>query len=112
MRAAAKELTGSHDFRAFAADNGTELENPVRHVRRLDIKVQGRSVKLVFEANGFLYKMVRSLTGALVAVGGGRLTVDDVVRLRIGGKRTEEVPTAPAQGLFLEEVYYPAEDGK
>lgn len=106
MEAAAAVLHGRHDFRAFAADNGTELENPVRHLTRIAVTRRGRSVKLVFEANGFLYKMVRSLTGALVAVGEGRLAVHDITTILQTGRRTAVVETAPAQGLFLERVFY------
>ncbi|MCF3648483.1 tRNA pseudouridine(38-40) synthase TruA [Synoicihabitans lomoniglobus] len=107
MKEAAAVLRGRHNFLPFAADNGTELEDPVRDLRRLDITARGRHLKLVFEANGFLYKMVRSLTGALVAVGEGRLTVADISRLvESGAPRTAEVETAPPQGLFLEKVFY------
>lgn len=106
MVAAAAVLRGRHDFSAYAADNGGELESPVRELRRLDLAASGRSVKLTFEANGFLYKMVRSLTGALVAVGEGRLSVADVQRLLDAQVRTAEVETCPPQGLFLEKVFY------
>lgn len=106
MRAAAAVLVGRHDFTAFAADNGMELDDPVRDLRRLEVAARGRTVKLIFEADGFLYKMVRSLTGALVAVGLGKLTPDDLVRLRTAGRRTHAVETAPPQGLCLERVFY------
>lgn len=106
MRAAAEVLKGRHDFRAFAADNGGVLEDAVRDLSRVDIDAKGRSVKLIFEANGFLYKMVRSLTGALIAVGEGRLEVDMVRSILESGKRTEIVETVPPQGLFLERVFY------
>src|SRR5690606_34774950 len=106
MTEAAAVLRGRHDFSAYAADNGTELEDPVRDLRRLDLVARGRRVQLIFEANGFLYKMVRSLTGALVAVGEGRLTVAEVRRLLEAGRRTEKVETCPPQGLFLEKVFY------
>ncbi|GAB5562827.1 MAG: tRNA pseudouridine(38-40) synthase TruA [Synoicihabitans sp.] len=106
MKRGAACLKGRHDFRAFAADNGAELEDSVRDVSRISIVPKGRSIKLVFEANGFLYKMVRSLTGALIAVGDGKLEIDELVRIRDAGERTEVVETAPAQGLFLERVFY------
>ncbi|MBT5901518.1 MAG: tRNA pseudouridine(38-40) synthase TruA [Opitutaceae bacterium] len=106
MKAAAKVLCGRHDFRAFAADNGSELEDPVRDLTRLEIGGSGRNVTLIFEANGFLYKMVRSLTGALIAVGEGRLEVTAVESVLESGQRTGAVETAPAQGLFLERVFY------
>ncbi len=106
MTAAAAVLRGRHDFRAFAAENGTERESTVRDLRRLDIRRRGRRVRIVAEADGFLYKMVRSLVGVLVAVGEGRLAVSEVKAILAGGRRTPAVHTAPPQGLFLMKVFY------
>lgn len=106
MKAAARVLRGRHNFRAFAADNGTELESPIRELRTLELRPRGPRLKLIFEADGFLYKMVRSLTGALVAVGEARLSVDAVRDALATGTRTELIETAPPQGLFLERVFY------
>jgi len=106
MAAAAAVLRGRHDFRAFAAENGTERETTVRELRRLDIRRRGRRVRIVAEADGFLYKMVRSLVGVLVAVGEGRLAVNEVKAILEGGRRTPAVRTAPPQGLFLMKVFY------
>jgi tRNA pseudouridine38-40 synthase len=106
MRAGAAVLRGAHNFSAFAADNGGEVLDPVRDLRRLDVRQTGRRLTLVFEADGFLYKMVRSLTGALVQVGEGRLAPAELAAMLASGKRTEKVPTAPAEGLFLEQVFY------
>jgi tRNA pseudouridine38-40 synthase len=100
---------GRHDFRAFSALNGDdpgEAFDTVRELRRLEVVVRSRSVKIVAEADGFLYKMVRSLAGALVAVGEGRLSpaeVSAILRTRV---RTARVQTAPPQGLFLRKVTY------
>ena len=106
MMAAADVLRGEHNFTAFAADNGGEILDPVRNLSALDIVQRGRKLEFKFSANGFLYKMVRSLTGALVRVGENRMTPADISRLLESGVRTEEVPTAPAQGLFLGRVFY------
>jgi tRNA pseudouridine38-40 synthase len=106
MRTAAQVLQGRHDFRAFSALGGTEREDTVRTLRRLDIIVRGRRIRVVAEADGFLYKMVRSLVGALVAVGEGKLTPAHVRGLLHGRERTPAVQTAPPQGLFLTRVSY------
>ena len=106
MGEAAALLRGEHDFKAFAAEGGVERESTVRHLRRLDIVRRGRRVRLVFEADGFLYKMVRSLTGTLVNVGLGKLAPRDVAALLKSAKRTPQVQTAPPQGLFLVRVEY------
>jgi tRNA pseudouridine38-40 synthase len=108
MRAAAALLVGTHDFRAFTAmpGNGVEKEDTVRTVKRLDLVARGRRLRIAAEGNGFLYKMVRSLTGALVDVGLGRITPDDIADILASRTRTERVFTAPPQGLCLVKVFY------
>ena len=108
MRAAAAELVGTRDFRAFTAIPGSGIakEDTVRTVRRLDWVDDGPRLRLEAEGNGFLYKMVRSLTGALVDVGLGRLTPGDMAPILASQLRTQRVFTAPPQGLCLVEVFY------
>ncbi len=103
---AAALLRGKHDFKAFTAAGGTERQTTVRHLRRLDLLHRGRRGRLTFEADGFLYKMVRSLTGALVSVGEGKLAPRDVAALLRSRTRVPAVQTAPPQGLFLVKVLY------
>lgn len=107
MAAAAEILRGRHDFRAFTALNGPEKEDTVRELRRLEIRRRGRQVRIIAEADGFLYKMVRSLAGVLVAVGEGRLPAARVGEILRSRQRTALVETAPPQGLFLVKVFYP-----
>ncbi|OHE78447.1 MAG: tRNA pseudouridine(38-40) synthase TruA [Verrucomicrobia bacterium RIFCSPLOWO2_12_FULL_64_8] len=106
MRAAAKKLVGRHDFRAFAADNGAEREDTVRHLRRLKVTGRGARLRITAEADGFLYKMMRGVVGALVAAGQGKLTPARVGALLRRARRTHAVQTAPAPGLFLARVIY------
>jgi tRNA pseudouridine38-40 synthase len=106
MQAAAAVLKGQHDFRAFTALNGTERETTVRDLRRLDVAKHGRRIRVVAEADGFLYKMVRSLVGTLVAVGEGKIGPAEVQALLLGRERVAVVQTAPPQGLFLTRVMY------
>jgi tRNA pseudouridine38-40 synthase len=106
MRAAAAVLRGKHDFRAFTALNGPEREDTVRDLRRLEAVRRGRKIRIAAEADGFLYKMVRSLAGTLVAVGEGKLTPAAVREILRSRERTAAVHTAPAQGLFLAKVFY------
>lgn len=103
---AAAALRGRHDFRAFAAEGGAERATTVRDLRRLELVRRGRHVRLTFEADGFLYKMVRGLTGTLVNVGLGQLAPRDVAALLKSAWRTPQVQTAPPQGLFLVKVLY------
>lgn len=106
MQQAARRLCGRHDFRAFTALNGPEKEDTVRDLRRLEVIRRGRHVRIVAEADGFLYKMVRSLVGVLVSVGEGKLTPSQVTEILASRRRTALVQTAPPQGLFLDRVYY------
>ena len=106
MQAAAASLCGRHDFRAFTALNGPEREDTVRDLRRLVVVRHGRRLRITAEADGFLYKMVRSLAGVLVAVGEGKLTGGDVRTLLRSRARIPAVQTAPPQGLFLTKVFY------
>lgn len=109
MRKAASVLAGRHDFRAFSAINGAEpgeKDGTVRDLRRLEVVGRGRRLRVVAEADGFLYKMVRSLVGALVAVGEGKLTPAEIRSYLASGIRTAQVQTAPPQGLFLRRVRY------
>lgn len=108
MQAAAAVLRGRHDFRAFTALNGQgeSQENTVRNLRRLDLVRKGRSIRIVAEAEGFLYKMMRSIVGLLVSVGEGKLSLADARAILASKERTHRVLTAPPQGLFLVKVFY------
>ena len=106
MKAAAAILRGKHDFWAFSGENDRTYATTVRDLRRLDLARKGRKVTFTYEADGFLYKMVRSLTGALVNVGLGKLTLAEVGELLKTRKRIPSVLTAPPQGLFLVKVIY------
>lgn len=105
MREAAGYIIGEHDFSAFKAA-GAKTKTSVRTVYRLDIEELSPHIYLTVEGNGFLYNMVRIITGTLLYVGKGKLTPDDVRRFVETGKREEAGPTVPPQGLSLMEVKY------
>ena len=106
MKAAAVVLRGKHDFRAFSALNGTPKDDTVRNLRRFELVRRGPRVRITAEADGFMYKMVRSLVGALVSVGEGKLSPAQLKELLQSRQRTPLVQTAPPQGLFLVKVLY------
>ena len=106
MRRAAKLIIGRHDFTALSANPLRKINTPVRTITKLTISRRGQLVTIAVAANGFLYKMVRSIAGALVKVGEGRLTPDQLRGLIAGKRRTAVVETAPARGLFLWRVRY------
>jgi tRNA pseudouridine38-40 synthase len=103
MRRAARLLVGRHDFTALSAKSE---RNPVRTIRRLTITKRGNLLTIAVVADGFLYKMARSIVGALVKAGEGKLTVEELRKRMQANERTAAVETAPAKGLFLWGVLY------
>lgn len=109
VREAMKTLEGRHDFSAFTV----ELDPTKDHVRRLykvELKQFGPLACMCFVGNGFLYKMVRSMTGALLEVGRGRMRAERVGEMLASRNRSMAKDTAPACGLFLMKVFYEEEE--
>jgi tRNA pseudouridine38-40 synthase len=106
MSEAASRLVGRHDFAPFSANPNREIDGTVRHLRKLDVLRRGALVTIVAQADGFLYRMVRSLAGFLIRVGRGELSPQAAGEILAHGIRTARVPTAPPEGLFLWRVFY------
>ncbi len=106
MRQAAALLKGRHDFSVLSAKPRRPVQRTVRTISKLSVTKRGNLLTVVVVADGFLYKMVRSIVGALVKVGEGRLSVRELQALVKAKKRTALVETAPAHGLFLWRVFY------
>ena len=107
MTQAANYLTGTHDFTAYSARPSKDDDpNPVKTIYTLTIQQRGKQLNLIAEGSGFLYKMVRSIAGALYAVGRNRLKSTDIQEILVSGKRTHRITTAPAKGLWLDQVFY------
>ena len=107
MAAAAAPLVGTHDFRCFETEWPNRASS-VRTVTRCHVARLGHLLTVDVEANGFLYNMVRSIAGTLVAAGRGRWAPADIARIVAEGDRAAAGPTAPARGLFLVRVEYDA----
>ena len=75
-------------------------------VWKVDLKTRGDNLDFIIEGSGFLYKMVRSMVGALLDVGTGKLAPQEIHEILESRKRTEVVVSAPAHGLSLEKVFY------
>jgi tRNA pseudouridine38-40 synthase len=97
MAAAAAVLVGRHDFSAFGATN----RQPVRTIHRLTVRRRGRLVTIEVAGDAFLRHMVRRLVAALLRVGTGRATADDVVAALASRQPAFGGETAPAHGLCL-----------
>ena len=98
-------LLGTHDFSAFAS-SGCGAKNPVKTLYNLEMLPQKRGVCLVFEGDGFLYKMVRNIVGVLLEIGAHKRPLEDLPKILSSKDRTQAGPTAPAQALFLHHVEY------
>ena len=108
MAEAAARLTGLHDFAAFCRRR--EGATTIRTLLRLDVVRDEGVIVLTVEADAFCHSMVRSLVGALIAVGEGRRGVEWPASLLAGSERSSDVHVAPAHGLTLLEVGYPPDD--
>ena len=106
MRRAARLLLGRHDFASFTSNPGYERESTVRIMSRASLSVDGVVLSFHFSADGFLYRMVRNLVGALVKVGRGKITVEDFGHILKARVRSAAPETAPACGLYLVSVRY------
>lgn len=110
MRQAAALLPGRHDFIAFrAADRARPEESTIVEVLAAEVAEDGDLIVFRIEASHFLWRMVRRLTGALVKIGLGEVTVEEFAGLLTGRSNPKldvAAWTAPASGLFLEAVKY------
>jgi tRNA pseudouridine38-40 synthase len=108
MTAAAALLLGRHDFAAYCRRR--EGATTVRTLLALDVQRDGDLVTIAASADAFCHSMVRSLVGALLAVGEGRRPPEWPAELLGRTQRADEVTVAPAAGLTLVGVDYPPDD--
>ncbi|MEG1504536.1 MAG: tRNA pseudouridine(38-40) synthase TruA [Enterococcus sp.] len=105
MNEACEKLEGTHDFIGFSALKKSK-KSTIRTIDSITIEQEGNMLHFTFVGNGFLHKMVRILMGTILEIGAGKLPVtiiDEVLEQKV---REAAGETAPAQGLFLDEVYY------
>jgi tRNA pseudouridine38-40 synthase len=108
LKLAAQEFVGTHDFTSFAnaASEGSAAKNPVRTIYRIDLVPTLGGVRLEFEGNGFLYKMVRNIVGTCLDVALGKRPIEDIPEIFAARDRRQASRAAVARGLFLMEVKY------
>ena len=106
MQEAIKYFEGEHDFKAFKA-SGTSSKSSVRTIYKAEVK-QGANDRIFIEltGNGFLYNMVRIISGTLVEVGMGKIKPEDIKKIIKSEKRENAGKTLPPQGLYLVKVEY------
>lgn len=105
MERAASLLTGEHDFKSFCA-NKKMKKSSVRVIKGIEFEQKGSRLMIRYTGNGFLYHMVRILTGTLVEVGLGLRKPQDMKNILEAKDRSKAGFTAPPEGLFLEHIGY------
>jgi len=108
LRSCANFFVGTIDFTSFVntAKPGATIGRAVRTMNRITIVPEKNGVRIEFEAEGFLYKMVRNLTGTMVEVASGKRNLDEIPAILHGRDRRLAGRAAPAKGLFLMRVVY------
>lgn len=105
MKQAAKELIGKHDFKAFS-DNKRMKKSTIREIYAVDIYGDNNEVTITLHGDDFWPNMARIIVGTLMAIGKGDMEVSMMKKIMESKDRELAGETAPAQGLFLQEVIY------
>ena len=108
MQAAAEQFVGTHDFLALCASGSSVAAHgdTVRTITRCTVERAGDRVTITVTADGYLYNMVRILSGTLVEAGLHKRTPESIPALLASRDRRQAGQTLPAKGLFLEDVAY------
>ena len=105
MQQAAKLFEGEHDFKAFKA-SGTSSKNSVRTIYKAEVRKNDDRIIIELTGSGFLYNMVRIISGTIVEVGMGKIEPEKISEIIKCGKREYAGKTLPAHGLYLVKVEY------
>ena len=105
MNHAASLLCGRHDFSSYMA-SGSKVESTVRDMKYASVCREGENVKITLAADGFLYNMVRIISGTLLSVGEGRIEPEAISDITSACDRSLAGATLPACGLYLNKVVY------
>ncbi len=103
---AAKDYLGTHDFTSFCTPDQRRQENMERTIYLSKVERAGDFVTFTVEGNGFLYNMVRIMTGTLFRIAQGKISPDGIPEIIAKRDRKYAGPTAPACGLYLNKVIY------
>ena len=106
LKSAAKHFVGTHDFASFAANRGKPEKSTIRTINSVRVHREGPCIKIEFDGDGFLYKMVRLMVGAVVKCALGEVRIEEIVSRLGSGKVGASRFTAPADGLCLVRVRY------
>lgn len=105
MQEAANLLLGTHDFSAFR-NQGSKPMIPVRTITKAKWTISEKQLVFTITGDGFLYRMVRNIVGALSKVGSGEMTIEEFQAIMSSKDRSSFGGSAPARGLYLMQVKY------
>ena len=105
MHEGAQRFVGTHDFAAVRSQ-GTPVKSTVRTIFWCDVDKVDDLIRIRVCGDGFLYNMVRAISGTLVYVGGGKLAPCEVSDVLASCDREQAGPTLPACGLFMNRLWY------
>lgn len=105
LKEAASLFVGEHDFKAYCASR-SQVKTTVRTVYSVEVEAEGEDVKISVCGGGFLYNMVRTMTGTMLGYAMGSLSRADIVNSLLSGDRNLVGKTMPARGLLLKDVDY------
>lgn len=106
MQQAAQHLVGAHDFSSFGVNPGRVVDSPVKTLTCCDVTEEPPMITFDLVADGFLYKMARSIIGTLLKVGIGAIRPQEIPEILEARDRSRAGPSAPPYGLCLVEVFY------
>lgn len=106
LNEASKAFIGAHDFTSFCTLDKREAGDFVRNVSDFSVWREGDMVYFSVSADGFLYNMVRIMVGTLLYINEGGTSPDSIPHILAALSRSQAGPTAPACGLYLDEVFY------
>lgn len=112
MRKAAEFFLGTHDFTSFEASGSNKRKNKIRTISEISIIESGNRIEIYITGNGFLYNMVRIIVGTLIEVGMGKRIPENIVDILNKKNRQFAGFTAPAEGLYLEKIYFKEKENK
>ncbi|MBO5410788.1 MAG: tRNA pseudouridine(38-40) synthase TruA [Clostridia bacterium] len=101
----AKDFIGTHDFSSFCAA-GSSVEDTVRTVMNASVEREGDMITFRVEADGFLYNMVRIMVGTLIDIARGKIPQNSIPQIIEARNRFAAGQTAPAHGLYLNNIHY------
>lgn len=106
MKKAIKHFEGEHDFAGFKSSGGSEKKTTIRNLTKCELIEDGNRIIIELTGNGFLYNMVRIISGTIVDIGLGKINGDEIDEIIASKDRTKAGKTLPPHGLYLVKVEY------